>query len=197
MRSANDNPDLARATGPHGDLPDDPHEEQAIDAFAVSKLSLFLPAFMVIVLYGALFGWFVATGRADTSLGRLSGLVLALGGPVLMAHAVLRALTVRVRPMGHTLYIHPGFPRFDAVEIPYGEIIDIDVLRGVGGHVARSGTLVFHLRTGRQIAACDLHYPEAARHTALLLQARHAINEVSAALPAEDEATPARRLPGR
>ncbi|MBZ0161437.1 MAG: PH domain-containing protein [Notoacmeibacter sp.] len=131
--------------------------------FAVSLMSLFLPAAVIAGGYGALLGWLSLNGGGGGAVARLALGVLFVGVPVVVAHAALRAFTTGLKPLPHALQINRGFPRAGTREVPYPLIERIVVLRGIGGRKTGSGTLVFHLAGDLRIAVCDLKHPEAAR----------------------------------
>ncbi len=128
-----------------------------------SRAALFLPVAAVTAGYAALFAWFWLSGGLGSSVARLCVIVLAVGVPVLIVHAVLRYYTIGIHPQGHAIFLHPGFPRSEPYEIPYSLIRRINIKRGIGGRLLDSGTLVFHLQTGQKIAVCDLQFPDRIR----------------------------------
>lgn len=131
--------------------------------FMPSRLALFLPVAVVAAGYAALLSWLLATGRADNSIARLSVIVLSIGVPILIAHAVLRYFTIRIQPQAHMLYLQTGFPRTEMLHVPYPVIRDIYIRRGIVGRFTDSGTLVFRLVAGQPLAVCDLRHPDAAK----------------------------------
>lgn len=130
--------------------------------FLPSTLSLFLPVIVIAAGYCLLLAVLGLAGRADGAIARLSMMVLTLIVPFLVAHAVLRRATARLLVLPHAVHLHPGFPRSERYEIPYGLIRAMRVRRGFGGRIARSGTLVMELASGQRVAACDLADPDAA-----------------------------------
>ncbi|QDZ01989.1 PH domain-containing protein [Nitratireductor mangrovi] len=145
MHGVNDNPE-PRHGGP----------------FVPSTLSLFLPTIVVVVGYGLLLSFLFAAGRGDGALARLCIVVLAIGGPFLIAHAVLRRFTISVAVMPRALYLHRGFPHSQPFEIPYALIDRVSVRRGLPGRIAGSGALVVTLANGRRVVVGDLAQPHAA-----------------------------------
>lgn len=131
--------------------------------FLPSALSLFLPTMVVLAGYGVALAGLVLAGRGDGALARLCIVVLALGGPFLIAHATLRVFTIRVAVMPRTLYVHRGFPSGEAQDIPYRLIDRVAVRRGLAGRIAGSGALVVTLSGDRRVVVGDLKHADQAR----------------------------------
>lgn len=131
--------------------------------FLPSALSLFLPSLVILSGYGLALAGLVVAGRGDGALARLCIVVLALGGPFLIAHATLRFFTIRVAVMPRALYMHRGFPSSEAQDIPYRLIDRVAVRRGLAGRISGGGALVVTLLGGRQIVVGDLKHPHQAR----------------------------------
>jgi membrane protein YdbS with pleckstrin-like domain len=168
MRGDNDNPDDG-AEGP----------------FFPSTRAVFLPTVVIVSGYAAAFAslWFF--GRGEGALARLCLLVLAVGGPFLVAHAVLRRFTVRIDVMPHAVYAHTGFPRNAPEEIPYALIRRLTLRQGPVGRLTGSGTLVFEIAGGTSIAVADLARPHHALRVIGRLIDDAARGFVPAAAPAE------------
>ncbi len=145
MKGENDNGDIG-AGGP----------------FLPSSWSVFLPAGVIIAGYSMAYAAVALAGRADGALGRLCLIVVALGGPFLIAHALLRRFTTRVDAMSHAVFVHTGFPRSEPHEIPYALIRRLTLSRGPVERLTRSGTLIFELSGGRVISVSDLARPSEA-----------------------------------
>lgn len=152
-----------------------------------SRFALFLPIAVIGAGYGALLAALTLAGRSDTTAFRFCVAVLALCLPFLLAHALLRALTVRVRLLPHAAFVHRGFPSIDAIEIPYDGISRLRIVRGIGGRLTGGGTLLIDAVGGRA-AVCDLADPETVRNA---IAARM---DVAAKAPPIDSAPPRRRL---
>jgi membrane protein YdbS with pleckstrin-like domain len=145
MRGDNDNPDVG-AGGP----------------FLPSTRAIFLPAILILSGYAFAFAALWWLGRGDGALARLCLLVLAVGGPFLLAHGVLRRFTVRLDVMPHAVYAHGGFPRKAPDEIPYALIRRLTLRQGPVGRLTGSGTLVFEIAGGTTITIADLARPRQA-----------------------------------
>ena len=128
-----------------------------------SKATLFLPVAVVTVGYAVLLAWLWLGGNLGSNIARLCVIVLAVGVPILIVHAVLRYFTIAIHPHAHAMFIHPGFPRSEPFEIPYPLVRQINIRRGIAGRLLNSGTLIFHLQTGQKIAVCDLQNPDKVR----------------------------------
>lgn len=131
--------------------------------FGPSRAALFLPVSVVVIGYAAFLAGLAAAGLGDGPIFRFGIAVLALGAPFLVAHAWLRAVTIRAQLLPHALFLHRGFPSLGAVELPYGEIAGLRVARGPGGRLTGSGTLIVDLVAGGSLTVCDLAEPEEAR----------------------------------
>ena len=131
-------------------------------AFLPSTVSVMLPAAVILGGYGLTYAWLAVAGRGDGALARLCLIVLALVGPFLIAHAVLRRFTARVDVMAHAVFVHTGFPRSEPYEIPYALVRRLTLSRGPIGRLTGSGSLVFELSTGRTICVADLARPSQA-----------------------------------
>jgi len=168
MRGDNDNPDVG-----------------AGGAFLPSTRAVFLPAILIVGGYAAAFAWLWLQGRGDGALARLCLLVLAVGGPFLLAHAVLRRFTVRIDVMPHAVYAHTGFPRKAPDEIPYALIRRLTLRRGPVGRLTGSGTLVFEIAGGTAIVVADLARPDQALRAIGRLIDDAALGLVALSAPAE------------
>ncbi|MGE0500084.1 MAG: PH domain-containing protein [Rhizobiaceae bacterium] len=144
MRGDNDNPDGVR------------------QVFGPSLPALLLPSAVIGAGYLLLFVWMAMGERAEGPIGRLCLVVLSVGVPFLIAHAVLRAVTIRLSVLPHALVLQPGFPRAGAVEASYAEIVGVAVKRAPFGRLISGGTLSVALADGTTLAIADLADPDAA-----------------------------------
>lgn len=142
MRGENDNPDVG-----------------AGGAFLPSSAAVFLPTLVIVGGYALAWSGLWLAGLSGGALGRLCLIVLAVGGPFLVAHAVLRRFTTRVEVLPHAVFVHAGFPRGEPVEIPYALIRRLTVARGPVGRLTGTGTLIFEVAGGARVAAADLARP--------------------------------------
>ena len=127
-----------------------------------SPWALLLPTAVITAGYGLLLLILSWRGLGDSAVARLCMVVLGFAVPFIAAHAVLRLITVEVRPMGHALVVRRGFPQAGAVEVPWDDISRVSVRRGPGGRLTGSGTLVIARTDGRRIAVADIDAPLAA-----------------------------------
>lgn len=165
MRGDNDNPDVG-----------------AGGSFLPSGRAIFLPTIVIVAGYAAVLLSLWLLGRGEGALARLCLVVLAVGGPFLAAHAVLRRFTIRVDVMPHAVYVHSGFPRSAPDEIPYLLIRRLTLTRGPVDRLAGSGTLVFEIAGGTRIAAAHLARPgEALRAVGRLIDEASRILETAPA----------------
>lgn len=133
------------------------------EAYSPSKKALFIPVVIISIGYAVFFAWLWANGNAGTGVARLSLLVLAVGVPLLVAHAVLRLFTTHIRLQPDGLHINTGFPRAREYEVPYRIIRNTVIKRGLAGRMLDAGTVVLQLTTGQKISVCDLEHPEQVR----------------------------------
>lgn len=150
MRGANDNADDAGG-GP----------------FLASARALLLPVAVAALAYGLPLAGLMAAGKGDGAVARLCMAALGLALPFLVAHAVLRRATVRVDVLPHALIVHPGFPSMRQHVVPYPAVRSVEVLRGLGGRLSGTATLVVTLAGGRRLSAVGLADAEAARDSVL------------------------------
>jgi membrane protein YdbS with pleckstrin-like domain len=149
---------------PHLHEVEDHGVEIALETQAVHRpgWQVFLPTLVIGVLYLLAWLWLSATGRAGGGLAKLVLLVLAIGVPLLAAHAMLRFQTIRLQARETALLYHPGWPRDMPVELPYALVERVALRRGLAGLAFGGGTLVAELTTGGRTAIADLGNPAAA-----------------------------------
>jgi len=126
---------------------------------------LFIPTIVIAVMYSFSWGVLVALGRIDTAIARLFVVVMAVGVPLLAAHAFLRYQTIRLQINEAGVLCHPGWPKEMLIEIDAGLIEKIVVKRGLAGRLFGGGALVLHLATGSKVVIADLGDPDKARET--------------------------------
>lgn len=121
---------------------------------------IFLPTLMITLMYVGLWIFLSSKGMEKSALSRLIIIVMAIGVPVLAAHAFLRYQTIRVQVLPDGLRYHPGWPKDLPVDLPYDLIEDARIKYGLLGWVFRTGTLVLVLTTGNNVAIADLYKPK-------------------------------------
>lgn len=165
MRGDNDNPDVG-----------------AGGSFLPSGRAIFLPTILIVGGYAVVFLSLWLFGLGEGGLARLCLLALAVGGPFLVAHAVLRRFTIRVDVMPHAVYVHSGFPRRAPDEISYALIRRLTLVRGPVGRLTGSATLVFEIAGGTRIAVDHLARPDEAFRAIgrLIDEAAHALETAPA-----------------
>lgn len=143
------------------------HEEIFPDYDATEPLaeagahwSLFVPALLVAVLYGA--GWLAleTTGRGGGALSRLVFLVLLAAPPLLIAHAFLRFHSAGVMVTGEHILVARGWPHQSGEQIPLSEVESVSVRASLLSRLLGSGSLHIRLWDGRDIDARDLSRPQ-------------------------------------
>jgi len=124
---------------------------------------LFIPTIVIAMIYSVAWLVLVALGRIDTAIARLFVIVMAIGVPLLIAHAFLRYQTIRLQINEAGVLCHPGWPKEMLIEIDAGLIEKVVVKRGLAGRLFGGGTLVLHLATGSKVVIADLGDPDKAR----------------------------------
>ncbi len=132
-------------------------------SFGPSGAALLLPAAVIFAGYGAVLALLWQTQRLDTALGTLIAAVLAVGVPLIAAHAFLRILTIRLQPLAHAVFLHPGFPRAAASEIPYQRIVSVTTAGGLSGRMTGSASVTILRDDGMKFTAAAIADAEAAR----------------------------------
>lgn len=143
-----------------------------------ARWQLFLPTLAIAVLYSLAWLYLHATGKGELALTRLVVIVMAVGVPLLAAHAFLRYETIRLQLLAGAVRYHPGWPRDLPTDMPYELIERVQVKRGFSGRVFGGGTLVMYLTTGEKAAVADLANPEDAR-----LQIEKRLNAIAVMAP--------------
>ena len=128
-----------------------------------ARWQIFAPTLAIGALYAGLWAWLYANGLGGGSIARLVLLVIAVGVPLLAAHAFLRFETIRVQVLDGGVRYHPGWPKDMPVDMPFELIERIEVKRGLSGRMLGGGTLVMQLTTGERVAIADLAHPAAAQ----------------------------------
>lgn len=124
---------------------------------------VFIPTVAIAVLYSVAWLYLYHEGEQNGSLARLLLIVLAVGVPLVAAHAFLRHQTIRIQVMSKGIRYHPGWPRDLPVDLPFDLVERIRVKRSLVSWLVDSGTLVIDLTTGERVAIADLHQPDVIR----------------------------------
>ncbi len=120
---------------------------------------IFVPTLAIGLLYSLAWLGLALLGKSDTGLARLFIVVMAVGVPLLAAHAFLRFQTIRLQiNEGHVL-CHPGWPKELPIDVPLEMIESIRVRRGLSGRLFGGGTIIIRLVTGNTVAIADLAEP--------------------------------------
>lgn len=129
----------------------------------VSHWHIFVPTLVIGLLYSAAWGFLSMVGKSDSGLARLFIVVMAVGVPLLAAHAFLRYQTIRLQISEGQILCHPGWPRDLPICVPLNVIESVVVKRGLSGRLFGGGTVVLQLVTGGQVSVTDLAEPDLAR----------------------------------
>ncbi len=124
---------------------------------------IFVPTVAIGLLYSFAWLFLAYLGKSDSGLARLFIVVMAVGVPLLAAHAFLRFQTIRLQINEKHLLCHPGWPKELPIDVPPEMIDSVKVRRGLSGRLFGGGTVVIKLVTGNTIAIADLANPEKAR----------------------------------
>lgn len=157
----------AASADKHPTLVDDPSDFESAPVSGGhvyrARWQLFLPTLAIAILYFAAWLVMLAAGRSDGALARIFVIVMAVGVPLLSAHAFLRFQTIRVHVLTNAVRYHPGWPKDLPVDMPLDLIAETEVRRGLAGRLFGGGTLVMVLTTGERVAVADLADPDGAK----------------------------------
>ena len=164
-------PDLA------DDLNDEPIGESVLGKSAQQVLHryrahwhIFVPTIIICILY--ISGWVTlyVMGKSGGDLARLFIVVLAVGVPLLLAHAFLRYQTISIVIFDSHMQYHTGWPKAEPVKLPYAVIDKIKYTRGLSGRIFGGGTVILQLVAGEAIGIADVEKPaEATANVAALM----------------------------
>lgn len=149
------------------DVPAIDGESVAHAAFRGDLRALFVPTMVVALGYLCMWFFLYVTGNGSGAMARLSIAVLALGVPVLIAHAGLRYVTISIVVGPDHIVAHRGFPIRDEVEISYRAIREVRVRRGISGSLTGAGTILIDRVGGKITVVPDIANPRGARKAIL------------------------------
>ena len=87
---------------------------------------LFIPTVVIAVLYSICWAILATIGMIDAALARMVVIVMAIGVPLLAAHAFLRYQTIRLQVSDSHVYCHPGWPKDLPIDLPVQIIQDVN-----------------------------------------------------------------------
>lgn len=128
-------------------------------ADAGAHWSLFLPALLVAVIYGAAWLLLDFGGFGDGALARLIFLVLVAAPPLLWGHAFLRFYSIGVAVTPEHVLIARGWPHHDAIRIPLSEIESATMRTSWLARILGAGSIHIRLWDGSDIDVYDLERP--------------------------------------
>lgn len=131
---------------------------------------IFVPTIVICILY--ISGWVTlyVMDKSGGDLARLFIVVLAVGVPLLLAHAFLRYQTISLEIFDSHLQYHTGWPKAEPVKLPFTVIDKIDYTRGLSGRIFGGGTVILQLVAGEAIGIADVEKPaEATANVAELM----------------------------
>ncbi len=133
-------------------------EQQPIQTYK-AHWHIFVPTVVICILY--ILGWITLyfLGKSGGSLARLFIVVLAVGVPLLFAHAFLRYQTISIEIFEKQLRYHTGWPKADPVVVPYGLIEKVQHSRGLSGRLFGGGTVILQLVAGEAVGVADVEKP--------------------------------------
>ena len=124
---------------------------------------LFIPTVVIAVLYSFCWLMLAVIGKMDSALARMFVIVMAVGVPLLAAHAFLRYQTIRLQVSDSHVFCHPGWPKDLPIDLPVKLIREVVIKRGLSGRLFGGGTILMNLSTGSRVVIADLGNPEAAK----------------------------------
>lgn len=144
--------------GSNRDIEQEQGEGAAAEMYEV-HWAVFLPTGVIAVLYLGLWFWFTEVHGTSGGMSRVALLVLAVGVPLLVAHAGLRYVNGRLELMEEELIACPGWPVRRERHVAYRHIADVKLRRGLIGRVLDVGSLVIVDRNGDKTVMPDLSAP--------------------------------------
>jgi len=120
--------------------------------------TVFLPSLVIALLYGGLWLWF-STGEATDGLARVALLVVAVGVPMLLAHAATRFFGAEIVVTNNSLIARPGAPKRTEARVLVGDVVEVSIQRGLIGRVFDVGTVIVTDRSGLSVTVPDLATP--------------------------------------
>lgn len=124
---------------------------------------IFIPTVVIAILYSGAWITLAMLGKSDSGMARLFIVVMAVGVPLLAAHAFLRFETIRLQISDGRVLCHTGWPRDLPIKVPLQVIREMRVRRGLAGTLFGGGTLILELIPKGKISVTDLDDPEAAK----------------------------------
>ncbi|MEO0328161.1 MAG: PH domain-containing protein [Pseudomonadota bacterium] len=129
----------------------------------VAHWHIFVPTLIIAIVYSAAWLFLAYTGKSGTGLARLFIVVMAVGVPILAAHAFLRYQTIRLQINEGHVFCHPGWPKEFPIDVPFSVIESVVVRRGFSGRLFGGGTVIINLISGDNVIVADLANPENAK----------------------------------
>ncbi len=154
-------------------------------ARATAHWTIYLPTLAVGLVWLCIFAWAELHNPPLAGLRSLALAVEALGVPLLLSSAVLRAriLTVEIWPRGREgtaaaaereLVLRDGFARPRSLRVGAPEIAAIRVRRSLPQRLLGGGALDLKMLSGERVFIADLDDPEAIAHALRLAAPHHA-----------------------
>ena len=120
--------------------------------------TVFLPSLVIALLYGGLWAWF-SGGEAADGLARVALLVVAVGVPMLLAHAAVRFVGAEIVLRKETLTARPGVPKRTETRVRVDDVVKVSIRRGLIGRVFDVGTVILTDRSGLSVTVPDMAAP--------------------------------------
>jgi len=117
---------------------------------------IFAPTFVICFLYVLCWVILYLIGKSGDSLARVFIIVMAVGVPILFAHAFLRYQTISIEIFEKYLRYHAGWPKIDPVIIPFDLIKKVSFTKSLSGRVFGGGTAILQLVAGDVIGIADV-----------------------------------------
>ena len=121
---------------------------------------IFIPTIIICILYFICWLTLFFMGKSDSALARLFIVVLALGVPLLLAHAFLRYQTISIDIFKSHIHYQPGWPRSKPVILPYEQLEKFEISKGFSGRIFGGGTVIIKLARGQTVAIGDMEKPD-------------------------------------
>ncbi|MEM7069859.1 MAG: PH domain-containing protein [Pseudomonadota bacterium] len=129
----------------------------------VAHWHIFVPTLVIAVLYSSAWLLLAMMGKSGSGLARMFIVVMAIGVPLLAAHAFLRFQTIRLQVSDGHVFCHPGWPKELPIDVPLSVIKQVTVRRGLSGRLFGGGTVIMDLVTEGNVVVADLDNPDLAK----------------------------------
>tara|TARA_R110000824_G_scaffold390760_10_gene587782 strand:+ start:680 stop:1153 length:474 start_codon:yes stop_codon:yes gene_type:complete len=128
---------------------------------AYAHWTIYLPTGVVALVWAGIYGWAVTREPRLQGLMSLALAVEALGVPLLLGSAALRArvLAAEMRDDGATLFLRSGFLRPREVSVGRSEVASVRLRRSLPQRLFGGGAIDVKTLSGEHLFVTDLDHP--------------------------------------